>query len=94
MSKDNNIHHLIFYDSAVSVIKAAILKSQARAAQAVNQEMLALYYGIGKYISHNSRQGTWGTNAIKLISEQLKNELPGLRGFSETSLKKMRQFYE
>ena len=55
MSKDNNIRHLISYDSAVSVIKAAILKSQARAAQAVNQEMLALYYGIGKYISHNSR---------------------------------------
>ena len=82
------------YTSAVAVIKAAILKSQARAAQAVNQELLALYYGIGRYISHNSRKGTWGTNAIKTISEQLKHELPGLRGFSETSLKKMRQFYE
>lgn len=82
------------YTSAVTVIKAAILKSQARAAQAVNQELLALYYGIGRYISHNSRKGTWGTNAIKTISNQLKHELPGLRGFSETSLKKMRQFYE
>ena len=82
------------YTSAVAVIKAAILKSQARAAQAVNQELLALYYGIGRYISHNSRKGTWGTNAIKTISEQLRHELPGLRGFSETSLKKMRQFYE
>ena len=29
------------YTSAVAVIKAAILKSQARAAQAVNQELLA-----------------------------------------------------
>lgn len=82
------------YTSAVAVIKAAILKSQARAAQAVNQELLALYYGIGRYISHNSRKGTWGTNAIKTISNQLKHELPGLRGFSETSLKKMRLFYE
>ena len=82
------------YTSAVTVIKAAILKSQARAAQAVNQELLALYYGIGRYISYNSRKGTWGTNAIKTISNQLKHELPGLRGFSETSLKKMRQFYE
>ncbi|MBO5345794.1 MAG: DUF1016 family protein [Paludibacteraceae bacterium] len=95
MSTENdNIPYLTSCDSAVAVIKAAILKSQARAAQAVNQEMLALYYGIGRYISHNSRQGTWGTNAIKLISEQLKNELPGLRGFSETSLRKMRIFYE
>ena len=82
------------YASAVAVIKAAILKSQSRAAQAVNQELLALYYGIGRYISRNSRQSTWGTNAIRSISEQLKSELPGLRGFSETSLKKMRLFYE
>ena len=79
---------------AVAVIKAAILKSQARAAQAVNQEQLALYYGIGKYISFHSRKGAWGTGAIKSISQQLIYELPGLRGFSETSLKNMRQFYE
>lgn len=91
MNKDTNITQ---YQHAVGVIKAAILKSQARAAQAVNQEMLALYFGIGRYISQNSREGKWGTGAIKSISEQLKHELPGLRGFSESSLKKMRQFYE
>jgi predicted nuclease of restriction endonuclease-like (RecB) superfamily len=42
----------------------------------------------------NSRAGTWGTNAIETISVQLQNELPGLRGFSATSLKRMRTFYE
>lgn len=82
------------YSEAVEAIKATILKSQARAAQSVNQEQLALYYGIGKYISLNSRDSKWGTNSIKSISEQLKSELPGLCGFSETSLKKMRNFFE
>ena len=91
MSKDNDIQSII---SAVSIIKTAILKSQARAVKAVNQELLALYYGIGRYISLNSREGKWGSGAIKAISQQLMYELPGLRGFSETSLKKMRQFYE
>ncbi|MDR0703764.1 MAG: DUF1016 N-terminal domain-containing protein, partial [Planctomycetaceae bacterium] len=48
-----------------------------------------------EYISRNSRNGQqWGTNAIEVISQQLQIELPGLRGFSETSLKKMRTFYE
>ena len=42
----------------------------------------------------NSREGTWGTGAIETISQQLKAELPGLRGFSATSIKNMRQFYE
>ena len=82
------------YKKAVLTIKRAILKSQYQASKLVNQEMLSLYYGIGHYISENSRDGFWGTGAIKSISEQLRKELPGLRGFSETSLKKMREFYE
>ena len=31
---------------------------------------------------------------IKAISKRLRNEIPGLRGFSETNLKNMRIFYE
>lgn len=79
---------------AVSVIKAAILKSQACAAQSVNQEQLALYYGIGRFVSQNSRKGFWGKNAIGNISKMLKEELPGLKGFSEENIKLMRRFYE
>lgn len=82
------------YSVAVNTIKDAILRSQYQAAKLVNREMLSLYYGIGRYISANSREGFWGTGAIKTISERLRKELPGLRGFSETSIKKMRQFYE
>ena len=41
------------YQSAVDIIKTAILQSQARAAKAVNQEQLALYYGIDRYVSAN-----------------------------------------
>ena len=82
------------YQSAVDVIKTAILQSQARAAKAVNQEQLALYYGIGRYVSANTRKKNWGQGAIETISNQLKQELPGLRGFSAPSLRKMRIFYE
>ncbi|MBQ7512327.1 MAG: DUF1016 family protein [Prevotella sp.] len=80
--------------SAVTVIKQAILQSQYRAAKTVNREQLSLYFGIGRYISEPSREGYWGTGAIESISEQLQRELPGLRGFSAASLKKMRIFYE
>ena len=82
------------YKNAVDIIKAAILQSQARAAKAVNQEQLALYYGIGRYISANTRNHGWGTGVLKQISDSLRLELPGLRGFSETNLKNMRLFYE
>ncbi len=82
------------YQSAVDVIKNAILQSQARAAKAVNQEQLALYYGIGRYVSANTRKMNWGKGAIDTISSQLRKELPGLRGFSATSMRNMRTFYE
>ena len=49
---------------AVDVIKAAILKSQARAAGSVNQEQLALYYGIGRFVSQHSGKGFWGKNTL------------------------------
>ncbi len=82
------------YDAAVQLIKQAIMGSQLRALRAVNQEQLALYFGIGKYVSENSRKGTWGTGAIEAISDQLQRELPGLKGFSTANIKKMRTFYE
>ncbi len=82
------------YQDAVDIIKTAILQSQARAAVAVNQEQLALYYGIGRYISANTRNKNWGTGAIETISRHLRLELPGLRGFGVSSLKNMRLFYE
>lgn len=82
------------YSVAVNTIKNAILRSQYQAAKLINRDMLSLYYGIGKYVSENSRESFWGTGAIKTISERLRKELPGLRGFSETSIRKMRQFYE
>ena len=90
----------IEYDSnqqtidAVNLLKTAILQSQARAAKAVNQEQLALYYGVGRFLSLNTRKKGWGSGMIKSISQRLRSEMPGIRGFGETNLKNMRIFYE
>ena len=80
--------------NAVQAIKGAILQSQQHALAAINQEQLALYYGIGRFVSMNTRNKNWGKGFIETVSEQLRKELPGLRGFSAASLRKMRTFYE
>ena len=82
------------YIEAVKTIKEAILRSQYRAAASANKEQLSLYYGIGRYVSENSRTGFWGKGAIEQISSLLQKELPGLRGFSTSNIKNMRVFYE
>lgn len=43
---------------AVADIKSAILNSQYRLARSANGELLSLYYGIGQYISDNTRNKT------------------------------------
>ena len=82
------------YLNAVKAIKQAILESRYRAARHVNKEVLALNYGIGRFISINSRSAKWGSNAIAVISNLLRQELPGVKGYSEASIKMMRTFYE
>ena len=61
---------------------------------AVNHELLALYYGIGRYVPTNIQTKNCGTGAIERISEQLQQELSGLRGYSAHNLKNMRTFFE
>lgn len=94
MNPEGIMNEIYNYDEAVEIIKTAILQSQYDAARSVNEKQLTLYYGIGKYISLNSRNGFWGKGAIDAISAKLDKELPGLRGFSARNLRYMRMFYE
>lgn len=82
------------YGKDVKTIKRAILESQGRALRLASGQELSLYFGIGLYISTHSREGYWGTGAIEAISEQIRKEMPGLRGFSAENMKKMRTFSE
>jgi len=88
---DNNIYN---WGDAASIIKDAIIRSRYQAATIVNKELLSLYFAVGRYVSQNSRYGYWGKGAIKQISNDLQKELPGLHGFSESAIRKMRIFYE
>ena len=75
-------------------IKLAILQSRARAAHASNVEALKLYFYVGGYVSKKTHTAKWGSGAIDALSNRLQVELPGLRGFSASSIKRMRVFFE
>ena len=92
MEQSANITRI--YNHAAETIKTAILNGQYEAAKGVNRVQLLTNYAIGKYVSMNTRDGVWGTGALRAISERLRKLLPGLRGYGETQLKEMRLFYE
>ncbi|SFC52623.1 PDDEXK nuclease domain-containing protein [Flavobacterium phragmitis] len=78
----------------IKELKSAILASRYRVAVLANKEMLGLYFAVGKLISEKAHQEKWGAKALEILSNDLQNELPGLRGFSASNIKKMRIFYE
>ncbi len=83
-----------YYIKFINELKQEILNSRLKAAKLVNKELLILYYTIGKRISLEIHQEGWGAKVIETISNDLQKKLPGLRGFSSTNLKYMKQFYE
>ncbi len=78
----------------IAELKNAILKSRYQAARLVNRELILLYLDIGRKISITANKEAWGSKVLDQISNALQNELPGLRGFSSSNLKKMRVFAE
>ena len=86
--KQNDIY------SAVKYIKEAIMQTRYRVMHNANREALALYYSVGGYLMSSVEQAQWGDKVVEAISEQLQQELPGLRGFSKANIKKMRIFYD
>lgn len=78
----------------IKELKSAILKSRYQAARVVNKELINLYFNIGKKISINTKKMAWGSKVLEQISNELQNELPGLKGFSGTNLKRMASFFD
>lgn len=87
-------NQLIPLSQAVEAIKTAILQGQYEANKDINRIQLAVYFAIGKYLSHNCERFIYGANMMEKISEQLHKDLPGLRGYSKSMLYEMRRFYD
>lgn len=80
------------YLTLLQEISSQILQSRYRAARLVNRELLLLYYAVGKRLSEKIAAEKWGSKVVNQLSTDLQKQLPGLRGFSATNLKNMRQF--
>ncbi len=79
------------YNEIFQNIKNEILSSQYQAMQAINKELIYMYWHIGKIILNNS---VWGNKFIDNLSIDLKLEFPDIKGFSIRNLKNMKKFAE
>ncbi len=75
-------------------IKVLIQEARLHAFQTVNQQLIDLYWKIGKFIFEKIEKAEWGENIVKSLSEYLKKAEPDTKGFSAQNLWRMKQFYE
>jgi predicted nuclease of restriction endonuclease-like (RecB) superfamily len=80
------------YKIFLKEIKERILSSQVKAALAVNQELLTLYWEIGSKIYLKQKSEGWGAKTVENLAKDLKSAFPNMKGFSLTNIKYMIQF--
>ena len=71
-----------------------IEQARQRAYQAVNTELVGLYWQIGQYISAKLAAAEWGEGVVDSLAQHLARTVPGMRGFSAQNLWRMRQMFE
>ena len=73
-------------------LKARIHAAQQRATLAVNRELVALYWQIGRDILTRQSNEGWGAKVIERLALDLRNAFPDMKGFSRANLMYMRAF--
>lgn len=80
------------YDHVLDDLKARVRSAQRRAHQAVQNEMVTLYWSIGKTILEHQQKAGWGAQIVSRLAEDLRVEFPETTGFNRRNLLYMRAF--
>jgi predicted nuclease of restriction endonuclease-like (RecB) superfamily len=76
-------------------IRVTLAAARRKVYSAVNQAMVEAYWDIGRQImeaQNNNTRAEYGAGLIKYLAERLTTEFG--KGFDESSLRRMRQFYQ
>lgn len=81
------------YHNWLKDLKKSIKTSQIKAALAVNNQLILLYWQLGKQITEKQENAKWGSGFIDQLSKDLKEEFPEMGGFSVSNLYEITRFY-
>lgn len=74
-------------------ITARIRSAQYEALKAVNKEIIALYWEVGKRITEQQTALGWGKSVVENLSRDIQKEFPGIKGFGVSNMWDMARFY-
>lgn len=80
------------YAALLATLKDRIRAARLRAAVAVNQELILLYWTIGRDILGRVSTEGWGTKVVQRLAKDLRRDFPEMTGLSSRNLTYMRSF--
>ena len=83
---------VVGYADLLEQVKAQVRAARVQAARAVNTELVALYWRIGRLILERQRAQGWGVGVVARLAADLRAEFPTMRGLSPRNLAYMRAF--
>ncbi|MDM0002550.1 PDDEXK nuclease domain-containing protein [Variovorax sp. J22P240] len=82
------------YAHFIDDLKRRVAAARLSAARAVNRDLIALYWDIGKAILDKQQALGWGQAVVEQIARDLRASFPGTQGFSARNVWDMRRLYE
>lgn len=82
------------YTEEFGKIVKMIELSKERAYRKVNEELISLYWNVGKYVSEKISTKEWGSKVVDNLALFIKDKYPTLKGFDRSGIYRMKQFYE
>jgi predicted nuclease of restriction endonuclease-like (RecB) superfamily len=80
------------YPELLERLKREIGVARTRAALAVNQELIGLYWRLGKEILERENTEGWGAKVVPALSRDLRSAFPEMTGLAVRNLRYMRDF--
>ena len=88
------LHNDSDYKDWLVELKERFYSHRLKASCATNGYLLDFYWKLGRDIEAKQYTNNYGSGFYKNLSQDLKNEMPGVKGFSPSNLKYMSYFYK
>ena len=99
MAKNNIDLSVVLHDTSdykdwLVELKERFYSHRLKASCATNSYLLDFYWKLGRDIEAKQYANTYGSGFYKNLSQDLKNEMPGVKGFSPINLRYMSKFFK
>ena len=88
------LHDDCDYKDWLVELKERFYSYRLKASCATNGYLLDFYWKLGRDIEAKQYTNTYGSGFYKNLSQDLKNEMPGVKGFSPINLRYMSKFFK